>query len=113
MSDNFELLTYKEFADRMNIKLASARQTVSRRRWKRVKGNDGSEVRVEVPVEYLSRREADTEGAAEIVSEIPTVDILGVKAENDYLKKRISDLEADRDAWKEQASKSFWKRLLG
>lgn len=113
MSDKFELLTYKEFAERMNIKLASARQTVSRRRWKRIKGNDGSEVRVEIPVDYLERNEPSTEVAIEAISEVPTVDISSIKAENDYLKKRISDLEADRDAWKDQATKSFWKRLLG
>lgn len=110
MSSEVVLLTYKELADRLGVKLASARQTVSRRRWKRIKGNDGS-TRIEVPADYLQRPDGEV---ATVVSTVDhTVEIAKLSAENGYLKQRISDLEKDRDAWKHQASRSFLDRLLG
>lgn len=117
MSDEVELLTYKELAARLGVKLPSARQTVSRKRWKRIKGNDTSEIRVAVPVDYLRKYEDVSEGLSVIVSEGATVDysvdIATLKAENAYLHQRIADLQGDRDSWKELASRPFWKRLLG
>jgi len=110
MSSEIVLLTYKELADRLGVKLASARQTVSRRRWKRIKGNDGS-TRIEVPTDYLQRPDNDVPTVVSTVDH--TVEIARLSAENEYLKKRVSDIEADRDAWKHQASRSFLDRLLG
>lgn len=117
MSDETELLTYKELAARLGVKLASARQTVSRRRWKRVPGNNGAEIRIAVPVDYLQRYEGTTEVSSETPSEGATVDMTvenaRLSAENEYLKKRIDDLECDRDAWRTLAQKSWWRRLVG
>lgn len=112
MSDH-ELLTYKEIADRLGIKLASVRQTVSRRGWKRIKGNDGV-IRIEVPIVYLQRQSSPVDVGAEIKVDVDTtVEMAALKAENSYLSKRVADLEVDRDAWKALANRSWWRRLVG
>lgn len=111
---DFEILSYKEIADRLGIKLASARQTVSRRRWKRIKANDGS-VRIEVPISYLQREvSVGVDEASYVNVDVgATVALAELRAENEYLQRRVSDLENDRDAWKLIAQKSWWRRLVG
>lgn len=112
MSD-YELLTYREIADRMRIKLASARQTVSRRKWKRVKANDGT-VRVEVPSSYLQANVVDVDEVVDINVDVDmAVEIASLRAENTYLAKRVADLETDRNSWRELANRSWLRRLVG
>jgi len=112
MSSDYELLTYKEIAERLGIKLPSVRQTVSRRKWRRIKQNDGT-IKIEVPVSYLQREKV---GIDEVIDNNIDVDSVvdgeRLKAENEYLKKRIADLEVDRDRWYEIANKSWFKRLF-
>jgi len=110
MSSEVVLLTYKELAQHLGVKLASARQTVSRRRWKRFKGNDGS-TRIEVPSDYLERSSGDVSTDDTTVD--ATIDVFMLKAENNYLHQRVVDLQDDRDAWKNIAQKSWWRRLIG
>lgn len=113
MASDYELLSYKDIADRLGIKLPSVRQTVSRRKWRRVKQNDGT-VKIEVPLSYLQREivAVDDNTAVNVDVDV-TVEIARLSSENEYLKKRIDDLESDRDAWKSLALKPFWKRILG
>jgi len=113
MASDYELLSYKDIADRLGIKLPSVRQTVSRRKWRRVKQNDGT-VKIEVPLSYLQREivAVDVNPVVNVDVDV-TVEIAALKAENAYLHQRIADLQGDRDSWKEFASRPFWKRLLG
>jgi len=112
MSSDFEFLTYKEIADRLCIKLPSVRQTVSRRKWRRIKQNDGT-VKVEVPSSYLQRENVAIDEVIDINVDVAVdVDSERLRAENEYLKKRIADLEVDRDAWKELANKPWFRRLF-
>jgi len=112
MTSEYELLTYKEISERLNIKMTSARQTVSRRRWRRVKQNDGA-VKVEVPVSYLQRPVVNIDEVIDVnVGVNVDVDISVLRAENLYLQKRIEDLEKDRDKWSALANKSWFQRLF-
>lgn len=56
MSKTELTLTYPEIADRLGIKLPSARRLVLRRKWHKITGNDGA-VRVRVPADFFSVRE--------------------------------------------------------
>jgi len=116
VASDYELLTYKEISDRLNIKMTSARQTVSRRRWRRVKQNDGA-VKVEVPIAYLQRQSVVIADGVDVkvddnVDVDMSVEIEKLKAENSYLHNRVADLESDRDAWRELANKSWFQRLF-
>jgi len=116
MSSEYELLTYKEIVERLGIKMASARQTVSRRGWRRVKQNDGT-VKVQVPVTYLQRQSVVVADAVDVnpvinVDVDMSVEVEKLKAENAYLHHRVADLENDRDAWKEIANKPWFKRIF-
>jgi len=112
MAADYEMLTYKEIADRLGIKLPSVRQTVSRRKWRRIKQNDGT-IKIEVPVSYLQRENVVVDDAIDINVDVNVdVDNARLVAENEYLKKRIVDLENDRDRWHEIANKSWFKRLF-
>lgn len=117
VADGYEILTYKEIVDKLGIKMASARQTVSRKGWRRIKQNDGT-VKVEVPLAYLRREiiKDDSKIDVKIVDKVDvdmTIENATLKAENAYLHQRVADLQSDRDSWKDLASKPFWKRLLG
>ncbi len=54
MQDNVQLLTYSDIATAFGITRESARRLVTRKRWPRRKGNDGT-ARIEVPAEALTR----------------------------------------------------------
>lgn len=113
MSGEYELLTYKELTERLGIKMTSARQTVSRRGWRRVKQNDGT-VKIEVPVAYLQRDPVAVDVKDDVKVDVDVaVEIAQLKAENGFLKQRVADLESDRDAWKSLALKPWWRRLIG
>jgi len=116
MSNEYELLSYKEIVERLGIKMASARQTVSRRGWRRVKQNDGT-VKVQVPMTYLQRQSVAVDDAVDVnpvinVDVDMSVEVEKLKAENAYLHHRVADLENDRDAWKEIANKPWFKRIF-
>lgn len=115
-----ESLTYKELADRLGVKLESARKTVQRKRWQRVTANDGT-VRILVPVQSLptpcdtpsdSPSDSPTDGAAVYVRELETR-IEGLKSVIDAERRRAEAAEADRDAWRIQASRGILARLFG
>jgi len=112
MDSDYEILTYKAISERLGIKLTSARQTASRRGWRKIKQNDGT-VKVEVPLRYLHRKIVDASVNEDINIDVDhTVEIAKLAAENLYLKQRIADLEKDRDGWKEYATLPWWRRAL-
>lgn len=109
-----ESLTYRELAERLGVKPESARKTAQRKRWKRVTGNDGL-ARVLVPIEALARPQdvpedipADSHPLQELEGRIEILKEL-VAAE----RRRADAAEADRDAWRDQAQRSVFRRLFG
>jgi len=118
-----ENMTYKEISDRLGTQVDSVRKLVRRRRWQKIKGNDG-EVRVLVPVEYLlsqsgaqeasqsDNREPAQEPAQPYVRELQ-LRVEHLQALLDVEKKRASAAELDRDRWHELAIRPWWRRLAG
>ena len=126
-------LTYAELAARLGIKPASARKLAQRRRWARAMGNDGL-ARVVVPME-----EAGPEAVTGAVTEDRAGDVTEDKGEDmaarvaaleatvgglrevleverrraDAAEARAQEVARDRDAWREQATRSLWSRLFG
>jgi len=112
MDSDYEILTYKAISERLGIKLASVRQTASRRGWRKIKQNNGT-VKVEVPLSYLHRKIVDASVNDYINVDVDhTIEFAKLTAENLYLKQRITDLEKDRDGWKEYAMLPWWRRVL-
>lgn len=127
-------LTYDELADRLGISGASARNLVRRKKWNRATGNDGK-ARISVPVETIegatsASTEAPTNGGTEGSIDPPSpvhiliakleVEVAGlrelIQAERgraDTEAKRANAIEADRDAWRNLAQRSWWRRLAG
>ena len=101
-----ESLTYRELAERLGVKLESARKSVQRKRWRKITGNDGT-VRILVPVEALPLsmdKGSDSPGDSpavytrELETRIEGLHML-LAAET----RRAETAEADRDHWRRQA----------
>jgi len=112
-----EALTYKELAERLNIKLTSARRTAMRKKWQRVKGNDG-ETRVLVPLEALERHNDsrddnhdDNRNDSQIRELQAKVEALGELLNSE--RRRADAAELDRDRWHAEAVKPWWRKLAG
>lgn len=119
-----EVMTYKELAERLDIKLASARRMVMRKRWPKVKGNDG-ETRVTVPLEVLDKRN-DTHDddhqvshndsqIKELQAKVDALNelLLSERQRADVCEKRAVSAETDRDRWHAEATRPLLKRLFG
>jgi len=114
-------MTYKELSKHLNIKLPSARRLVMRKKWHKVKGNDG-ETRINVPDDFLIERDNHDDNHNDghhVKSDKYDDVIVSLKIENAALKanleaekNRADTAEKDRDAWKELANKSWFKRLF-
>ncbi|MBB4067426.1 hypothetical protein [Gellertiella hungarica] len=127
-----ESLTYRELADRLGIKLDSARKMTLRRKWQKTMGNDGT-VRVAVPSEVLERPQSlPTDVPGDVPSDISTdippdvtpsiqvpsplelqLRIEGLKALVESERRRADSAEADRDAWRAYAQRGLWARMFG
>jgi hypothetical protein len=173
-------LSYDEIAAIFGIERESARQLTLRKRWNRVKGNDGK-ARVEVPNDALPSNLADSTGQdtgavpsddtgeEENLARVLTrhierleqaldethqrtkiietardlaraeareaerdrdvareaertirLELAGLaaaieaeKARTGFERNRANELKAERDRWADQASRSWWKRLVG
>lgn len=113
-----ESLTYRELAKRLNVKPESARKTAQRKGWKRVPGNDG-QARVLVPVESLTRPpDSPSDSLGDGPMDSAAIGELEIRIE--MLKelvtaerRRADAAEADRDAWRDQAQRSVFRRLFG
>jgi len=111
-------LTYRELADKLGIKLESARKTAQRKRWKRTAGNDRT-VRVHVPIESLQIPRDSTVDSPTDTGSI-TIQIARLSAEIEGLhdllaaeRQRANAAEADRDRWHSLVIRPWWKRLTG
>jgi hypothetical protein len=125
-------MTYQEIAKRLNIKLDSARKLVRRKRWKRTMGNDGN-MRINVPLDGF-KDDDPTDSTPDIPTDVPRtydpekdIKIARLEAElkgvSDLVEaeRRRADAEAlrtqaaerDRDAWKELATRPWWKKITG
>jgi len=112
-----ESLTYKELAERLGIKLTSARRTAMRKKWQRIKGNDG-ETRVLVPLEALERHNDnhddsrdDSHNDSQIKELQAKVEILGELLAVE--RQRAAAAELDRDRWHAEAIKPWWRKIAG
>jgi len=111
-----EMLTYKELATRLGVKLDSARKMVRRKGWRRVVGNDGA-TRIAVPVDVLS---VPTDSPREVGEDSPQDNLVplleerieGLKALVEAERRRADAAERDRDAWRAMAERPLWKRLF-
>jgi len=117
LSMSTEYLTYRELADRLGIKIDSARKTVQRKRWQRVTGNDGV-VRVLVPIDSIPVSVSPADTAIDNPIDSPTVKELlsRIDALSDLLateRLRTAAAELDRDRWHAYAVRPWWKRLIG
>jgi len=114
-------LTYDELSKLLDIKIASARRLVMRKKWLKTKGNDGK-TRISVPEHFLEDKDSRNDNHDDSHSG----DHIDVVSENVMLKARIEDLERlvnsekqraasaelDRDRWHEIANKSWFKKLF-
>jgi len=115
-------MTYRELSEHLNIKLPSARRLVMRKKWAKVKGNDG-ETRISVPDDFLINRDNrhyDNHNDDHDVKSDNNDDVIvtlkienaALKAQLDAEKNRADTAEKDRDRWHQIANKSLWKRLF-
>lgn len=129
------VLTYAELAQCLAIKPASAKRLAQRRKWKRIVGNDGI-ARVYVPLSAVS-----SDVAGDVIPTVSPPVVPDLSSHVSYLngiveglkgqleaeqqradaehrranaaEARAKDIAADRDAWRQQAERSFWSRLFG
>lgn len=113
-------LTYTQLAERMGVKLTSARKTVQRHKWQRTKGNDGL-VLIQVPIEALpaprdSRTDSPSDGPRDSLTDI----VPALEAQISALKELVAaerqhrmTVEAERDRWHALATRPWYRRLVG
>ncbi|MGB5862655.1 MAG: hypothetical protein WBH52_29990 [Pseudomonas aeruginosa] len=99
-----EYLTYRELADRLGIKLESARKTVLRKGWKRIQGNDGI-ARIVVPNASLPSPKDNAPDTSH--------EMLALETEIKHLKEMLEVTKQDRDRWHALAVRPWWRRLAG
>ena len=120
-------LTYKEISERLGTQIDSVRKLVRRRRWQKLKGNDG-ELRIAVPADYFlsqpvaqepdrappqpDAQEPDQVGALALIRELETK-IEGLNFLVDAERRRADAAELDRDRWHAMAVRPWWRRLAG
>lgn len=113
------ILTYKELAERLQIKPQSARKLAQRKKWMRSAGNDGT-ARVHVPLDVLpvssDNGQDKTQDSHEDMSHPihkMQIRIAVLETELKAATSIIDDLKKDRNAWRDQAQKKkgwFWWR---
>lgn len=127
MGDDPEIwLTYDEAAARLRILPDSVRRRAAARKWARRMGNDGK-ARVRIPTDAVSPdvrgdvTPALTPDTSEELNAV-RVELAALKAELAGVRDRLTDTQADRDRWREQAERlaearkpgiGFLGRLLG
>jgi len=111
-------MTYKELSAHLNIKLPSARRLVMRKKWHKIKGNDG-ETRISIPLDFLSGRDDSHDDSHSDVNISNGYEIEALKLKIDGLEKlvesegkRADAAEKDRDRWHQLANKSWFQRLF-
>jgi len=106
-------LTYKELADRLSIKVESARKTAQRKPWHRTTGSDGT-IRIHVPLDAFSSAAGQGNNPKDSHGYCPNnsvhiqlakleAEIAGLQEVLQAERHRTAAAEQDRDAWREQA----------
>lgn len=114
------VLTYAELAERLGVKLPSARKMVQRHKWRRITGNDGL-VRIEIPTDALpARRDRPSDGPTDSPPSSPTDLVPALEAQISALKELVAaerqhrmTVEAERDRWHQLATRPWYRRLVG
>lgn len=112
-----EVMTYKELAERLDIKLASARRLVMRKKWSKNKGNDG-QTRIVVPLDALQRRDDNPNDSHDDQRNDSEIKVLQAKLEAlaeiiSAERRRADAAELDRDRWHQLAMRPWWRRIAG
>lgn len=110
-------MTYKELAERLDIKLASARRLVMRKKWSKNKGNDG-QTRIVVPLDALQRRDDNPNDSHDDQRNDSEIKVLQAKLEAlaeiiSAERRRADAAELDRDRWHQLAMRPWWRRIAG
>jgi hypothetical protein len=123
------LFSYDELGELLGVKAESARKTAQRKRWQRVRANDGT-VKVAVPVDEMPEPEtkagpvadesrmtiAVLESQIDGLKQIVAAERQRAEAESkraDAAESRLTAVEADRDAWRTNAGRPWYRRLVG
>jgi len=103
-------MSYEMLAERLNITVASARRLVLRKRWKKTRGNEDGRTIIQVPEEFLARRD---DSRADSPSDSPTdshTDDAATVPETvrvtDILTRHIDRLEQELVTAKERAAEA-------
>lgn len=119
MSD-FDFMTYEAAAERLKIAVSSVKRQAARRKWPKRQGNNGR-VTVGIPVARLSN---DSQGDTVTPKAQPSINtellikslrelVEAERRRADASDQRANAAESDRDAWREMAQRSWWKKLVG
>lgn len=116
MSDEIRMLTYAEAARILGIKPDSVTRRARNRRWKKEMGNDGL-MRVGIPCSIIPQdvpQEVPGCIDPDIFRDDPqmSVRIAVLETEVRMLREAMSDLKADRDAWRKIAERTWWQRFI-
>lgn len=134
MSEDF--LTYEQLAQRLNIKTASAKRLVQRKKWPRVIGNDGiTRVKVEglvvapdvggdiaddvspplvAEIERLKEElEAERTRSALAMALLRSDRDSEIERLQTAHRRELENMRADRDEWRATATKSLWSKIFG
>lgn len=132
-----QLLTYKELAQQLALKVPSARKLVQRKRWQRITGNDGV-VRIHVPTSHLEQHDHMSGGTVATtvpetaLQKLPTIDerdvqIARLEEQNTALTSLVSEMQLRFEAqerhsselkdqashWRKLAERTLWQRIFG
>lgn len=109
MTDETRMMTYAEAARLLGIKVDSVMRRARNRKWHKELGNDGL-ARVAVPVSILPPDGPPAfpkDDPPALPKDDPALSsrIASLETEVRMLRESMSDLKADRDAWREQAQR--------
>lgn len=123
MDTDFEFLLYQDAADRLGISIDSVRRQARRKGWPKKQGNDGK-ARVGIPADRLQDSPPDRPNDSPSDNPKDTVpallarvaelqaDLAVAAAREAGQERLITSLQEDRDAWRAQARRPFWRRLV-
>jgi hypothetical protein len=119
MDTDFEFLLYQDAADRLGISIDSVRRQARRKGWPKKQGNDGK-ARVGIPAGRLQDsppdrpKDSPQDTVPALLARVAELQAeLAVAAARDAGQERlILSLQEDRDAWRAQARRPFWRRLV-